>query len=322
MKKKTMKAICKLPGEKNPRLIEKPIPKIGPTDVLVKVAYAGICKTDLKVANGELQSKSNGVILGHEFSGTIICCGRDINPVINIGRRVSANPMLDDISDKMFGKDIDGCFAEYISVPFSNIVQMDYCDDMKFSAYMEPIAAALGAVTAINYPLNNPKINGIIAGDPNDRIANLISMCYKFLNNPPLSDKQHLQIIKPEELLIKKDLGEFNGYDYIIECCPTVAGSLLKCLNRKGTLILKSRGYCELSNVVVNDIVMRELTIIGAKYFDNFNFVQDFMSRHAEGLKCMIADKDFKLEEFEEAFIEASSPNAKKVMFKCAQQLV
>jgi threonine dehydrogenase-like Zn-dependent dehydrogenase len=312
-----MKAICKLPGEDAPRLVEKPIPKLGPDDVLVKVAYAGICKTDLKVAKGELPCKSGGVILGHEFSGTVVDCGKAINPNVIIGRNISANPMLDNISDRMLGKDIDGCFAEYVSVPLSNIVDMDH-DDMKLNAYMEPVAAALGALSP---NLNLSGSNGVIAGDPNDRIANLILMCYECeyqYFHPKEKADSKLKIIRPEELLIKTDLGN-PKYDYIIECCPTIAGNLLKCLNKKGTLILKSRGYCKLSDIIVNDIVMRELKIVGAKYCESFLYARDFIIRFCDRLKHMIAESDFKLENFEDAFIEASKPNAKKVMFKCAQ---
>ncbi len=313
MSKKMMKAVCKFPGEDFPRLVERPIPEVGPNDVLVKVAYAGICKTDLKVARGELPCNPSGVVLGHEFSGTVVGCGECINPDTVIEKTVSANPMLDDDSDRMIGKDIDGCFAEYVAVPFKNIVNLHH-GDMKVNAYMEPVAAALAVAQSLE--IHYSPESTVIAGDPEDRIAKLTALCYAIR----FCLKQPIPIVPPEKLVVDHDLGK-SGHDCIVECCPTWAGRLLKCLNHRGTLVLKSRGYCELSGVVVNDIVMRELKIVGAKYgcaMDE-NDIKDFIYFHSSSLKKMIDDKDYKLEEFVEAFKSASEPNAKKVMFKCAQ---
>lgn len=47
------------------------IPTLSPHfNVLVKVHYAGICRTDIGVANGMVAHKDS-IILGHEFCGTI-----------------------------------------------------------------------------------------------------------------------------------------------------------------------------------------------------------------------------------------------------------
>ena len=50
-----------------------PIPAdIGPDDVLVKVAYAGVCGSDLTMMRGDFYiSEQPQLILGHEFSGTV-----------------------------------------------------------------------------------------------------------------------------------------------------------------------------------------------------------------------------------------------------------
>src|SRR5437879_6180504 len=46
------------------RLVEVPEPR---GDVVVDIAYAGVCRTDLAVADGKVGKR--GVILGHELSG-------------------------------------------------------------------------------------------------------------------------------------------------------------------------------------------------------------------------------------------------------------
>lgn len=53
------------------RLEEVPIPEPGPGQVLIKVAYCGICQSDLSLIQGHLPTPLDVVTQGHEASGTI-----------------------------------------------------------------------------------------------------------------------------------------------------------------------------------------------------------------------------------------------------------
>jgi len=319
-----MKAIARGSKSGKIELIEAPMPKAGPGEVVVKVSYAGICKTDLKVADGALATKKDKIILGHEFSGVVVEVGPECNDketASKIGDFVVANPMLNSTTDEMLGKDIDGCFAEYVAVPASNLFlvqMMPRLDKIpktikKLAAYCEPVAAARGVAPKIPCYLED----AVIAGDPSDRIAKLLKFCInscgKTVGNP-----SRLEIVEPERLILEIELGKRSMPKCIIECCPSMIGKLVKYVAPGGTIILKSRGYVGLGNVLVNDIVMREISLVGAKY-DNFYDTIDFISDNSDELLPMIDERDFKLEEFEEAFKEARKLNAKKVMFKCAQ---
>ena len=48
-----------------------PIPELGPGEVLVKVAFCGICHSDLSLINGTFPSQRAVVTQGHEASGTV-----------------------------------------------------------------------------------------------------------------------------------------------------------------------------------------------------------------------------------------------------------
>lgn len=318
---KTMKAIFKTKNEK-PKLVEIPVPEPKENEALIKVNYAGICKTDLKVASGNLACKSGGVVLGHEFSGTIEKFGKPGRWAIgdlNIGSKVTVDPMLDDETDAMLGKDINGCFAEYVAVDISNIIQlpksMHRSNQMKIAAYTEPVAAAFGAIDAIDALGCIDSDDIIIAGDPNDRIAKLLAKCL-FLEvgiRPAIKT--------PERLLLEYDLDpNENLHDIIVECCPNHAGKLLKCLRNRGILVLKSRGYVPFeTDLQLNDIVMKELKIIGAKYRNFPSVVSDILNLYFNEFKGMISSKDFALKDFKKAFEDASAKDSKKIMFKCAQ---
>lgn len=63
-------------------LTEMDVPDVGPDDVLVKVAACGVCNaTDLKIFKGINQSWNNGqypCTMGHEVTGTVAACGREV----------------------------------------------------------------------------------------------------------------------------------------------------------------------------------------------------------------------------------------------------
>ena len=55
-----------------------PIPEPGPGEVLVKVAFCGICHSDLSLINGTFPPQRPVVTQGHEASGTIAKLGLDV----------------------------------------------------------------------------------------------------------------------------------------------------------------------------------------------------------------------------------------------------
>ena len=67
-------------------IITTPIPHVSsPNEVLVKVAFSGICGTDLHILRGEYPSPKC-VILGHEFAGVVSEIGSDVKNV-SVGDR-------------------------------------------------------------------------------------------------------------------------------------------------------------------------------------------------------------------------------------------
>src|ERR1700747_127138 len=59
-------------------LEDVPIPEPGPGEVLVKVAFCGICHSDLSLINGTFPAQQPVVTQGHEASGTIAKLGPDV----------------------------------------------------------------------------------------------------------------------------------------------------------------------------------------------------------------------------------------------------
>src|ERR1700733_11806905 len=54
------------------RAVERPIPKAGPGQVLVRVQACGVCRTDLHLLDGEVEIAAPPRILGHQIVGTVV----------------------------------------------------------------------------------------------------------------------------------------------------------------------------------------------------------------------------------------------------------
>jgi threonine dehydrogenase-like Zn-dependent dehydrogenase len=124
---------------KKPRLleiIEAPLRKLAPTEVLVKISACGVCGTDVHIFAGEAHARPP-VILGHEFAGTVVEVGnqvRDLRP----GDHVAVDPNIAcggcyycrrgqvNFCENLraLGVDIDGGFAEFTIAPAQQYYQL------------------------------------------------------------------------------------------------------------------------------------------------------------------------------------------------------
>jgi alcohol dehydrogenase, propanol-preferring len=69
------------------RLVDRPVPEPGPDEIRVRVAACGVCRTDLHLAEGDLQPVRPGVVPGHEVVGRVDALGAEAGR-FSIGERV------------------------------------------------------------------------------------------------------------------------------------------------------------------------------------------------------------------------------------------
>ena len=268
-------------------------------NVLVRVHYAGICRTDLGIAKGVVPAK-DGIILGHEFCGVIagFLNGEEQMDDWRVGDAVSANPMAfgcDD--DTMCGKDCDGAFAEYIAVPCNALVKLPPRLLTPSGAFLEPVAAALA-------PLKYISGRTCIFGST--RIAELVQQVAKVMGHDNIERITHVSDFQN------------SAYDCIVETEPDNIDAYADALKPGGLLVLKSRVF------TANTIAMKELRIQGARYGD-FNLAVHLLSRNDANLNANLDTATlfgnvYDLGEFETAFAEADQPDSKKKFFKiCAE---
>ena len=122
----TMRAERFYADTKTVALEDVPIPDPGPGEVLVQVAFCGICHSDLSLINGTFPAQRPVVTQGHEASGTIAKLGPDVTGwsegdrvVLAAGRPCLECPncrrgeMSDCLRIQLMAFAYDGAWAEY-----------------------------------------------------------------------------------------------------------------------------------------------------------------------------------------------------------------
>ncbi len=122
-------------------LREVPEPRIRDDEVLVRVRRAGVCGTDVHIYAWDAWAQGRcrpPFVVGHEFAGDVVEVGALVENV-RAGDRVTAEGHIVDGScllcrtgnahvcprTKIIGVDRDGCFAEYIAMPATNVWHLD-----------------------------------------------------------------------------------------------------------------------------------------------------------------------------------------------------
>lgn len=163
-------AVLESPGKI--RIADMDIPKIKDNEVLVKVQVCGICGSDRHAYCRGHPRIAYPIILGHEFSGTIV---DSKSREINAGDRVVIDPNIacnacDECRSgrrhlcknlKSIGINMQGAYAEYVAVPLENVYKIPEGLSMEEAAMTEPLACVLHAIDQISI---RPGDNCLILG--------------------------------------------------------------------------------------------------------------------------------------------------------------
>jgi len=164
---KTMKALVKKKREPGLWMDEVPVPEIGINDVLVKIHKTAICGTDVHIWNWDAWSQRTipvPMTVGHEFVGTVEAMGSNVTD-LEIGDVVSGEGHIvcgrcrnclagrRHLCYKTSGVGVNrpGCYAEYLSIPVTNVWHADPKIPMDITAIFDPFGNATH--TALSFPV-------------------------------------------------------------------------------------------------------------------------------------------------------------------------
>ena len=144
-----------------------PKPTYGPGEVLIAVRHAGVCGTDLHIAEWDAWAQGRikpPVVVGHEFAGEIVAVGEGVTE-LRTGQLVTAEGHIvcghclqcrtgnGHIcrNTRIIGVDRDGAFAEFITMPATNVLPLEGIPT-EIGAIMDPMGNAFHTVLTADIP--------------------------------------------------------------------------------------------------------------------------------------------------------------------------
>ncbi|MDD9900246.1 MAG: alcohol dehydrogenase catalytic domain-containing protein [Alphaproteobacteria bacterium] len=305
-----MKALLKDDTSVSVKNVAKPVLRSN-GDVLICIHLAGLCRTDVFVAEGKIKGKPD-LVLGHEFSGIIEAAGNDargfqpgdkvtVMPVIPCGTCPLCTTGKEDMCQNttMLGIEHDGAFAEYISVPAAAVYKLPENVPFDMGAYSEPVAAALSVMKSGI----RPGEKGLIYGD--NRFGHLIDRILKAY------DFKDVTIYDPRH---NTTLDE-SAYDFAIETMANekIMEDIFRAVKPGGRVVLKSRKHDSVG-INFNAAIKKELTLSAVNYGD-FNEAIRLMAEGRLQVDDLLGDV-YDLEDFAEVFERSKTHEEKKIFFR------
>lgn len=270
-----MRAIVK--NGRSVRVGRVPVPEPGPGEVLIRIEVAGVCRTDVFVAQGKLAC-ADPVILGHEFSGVVAAAGPEDDHGFAPGDRVTVMPAVPCGAcrrcaggmpeccphHQFLGVGRHGAFAEYIAVPAPVVHHLPSSLSFMEGAYTEPVCASLAVLKS---GIQQGE-RGMIYGD--NRIAELTKRVLSAAGFPSV-DIHRADSSGPLET---------DAYDFIIETQPLAQSfdEIIRVLRPGGRIILKSRPPAPVAIDLA--AAVRKEVIFEAVSYATFSESLEFLTLH------------------------------------------
>ena len=155
-----MQALVKAAASTGFTLQEVPVPPFRDDEVLIRVHRAGVCGTDVHIHEWDAWAQGRchpPFTVGHEFAGEVTEVGQLVTDV-KIGDRVTAEGHIvcgrchlcrtgnSHVcpNTRIIGVDRDGCFAEFIAMPATNVWHLD--GDVSFSIIDSVACPIIGGI--------------------------------------------------------------------------------------------------------------------------------------------------------------------------------
>ena len=162
-----MKALVKKKPECGLWMDDVPVPEIGINDVLIKIKKTSICGTDVHIYNWDEWAQKTiktPMVIGHEFVGSVEKIGSNVHD-LNIGDLVSGEGHIVCgrcrnclagrrhlcMNTNGVGVNRDGAFAEYLSIPITNVWHCDPSIPLDIISCFDPFGNAVH--TALSFDL-------------------------------------------------------------------------------------------------------------------------------------------------------------------------
>jgi threonine 3-dehydrogenase len=338
-----MKAIVKIKPEKGIWMTDVPMPVVGPNDVLLKIKKSAICGTDLHIYKWDEWAQNTiktPLVIGHEYMGTVVEKGSEVSRV-HIGERVTVEGHIScgfcrncrrgrqHICDHTVGIGVnrDGGFAEYVSVPASNVLKVDDRISDELMSVMDPLGNATH--TALSFPLlgEDVLITGI--GGPIGAMAAAVCKFAgaRYIVGTDLSEYRRnlalkmgaTKVIDPSKESVKeamKSLGMVGGFDIGLECSGSGAAfnDMVENMYNGGKIsllgLLPSSTQINWSKLIFKGLTLKG--IYGREMYETW-YQMEMMLSHGLNISPVITHR-FPADNYQEAFKIMEEGNCGKII--------
>ncbi|XP_047097424.1 D-arabinitol dehydrogenase 1-like [Schistocerca piceifrons] len=329
-------------------LVTEKVPSVKENEVLVKVAYAGVCGTDLHIVEGSFPCTDQPVILGHEFSGTVTAVGSKVTNV-KVGDKVAVDPNSGCNTcgpcsggqyhycsaggiNSTIGIYCNGGWAQYCTAPDTQVYKLPDNIALEQGALTEPISCLSHGWDRVQPIPVGSSILITGAGIIGNLWACLLHVQghRKVTISEPLESRRKIaeklgtgfQVVSPAELKEQKEKDPELGFDVAIECSGNgrAMEDALWMLNCGGKLCVFGVASPDTRvSVSPYHLYKQEITIIAVNinpfsFPKALGFIDSMGTRYLEYEKLGI--KTFPLKQHKEALEELKKGSIAKAIFK------
>lgn len=323
-------------GAHSAEIEPRSIPKLKPGEVLVRVAYAGMCCKDVELFDGRQTRNDSSatifpVVPGREISGTVVSLGRKVTE-FKEGDRVVVESIqgcgvceackTEDSASCPDRRDVgsfgvDGGFAEYIVARARHLLTVPDRLTLREAALAEPTATVIKGLRRLQASVVNygQRRCAVLGADEIGHLAAKILFLRGFdvvVFDNEAARREWLNGAVPT-------VGEFTGlnrFDCIVETtgAQRVLAEAVTQSHPGATLILLAPSYGSQS-VNVGQIAMCDKTIVGSTNYARKDLVESFDALQLLDLNPLLQCV-FPLEQFKHAWTEFRGNSRLKIMLQ------
>ncbi len=340
-----MKALVKQSAGPGFKLCDVPVPTIRDNEVLIKVRRAGVCGTDVHIYDWDAWASGRCVppfTVGHEFAGDVAQVGSMVSDVKE-GDRVTAEGHIVDGRcmlcrtgnahacpyTKVIGVDRDGCFAEYISMPATNVWHLDDNISYDVGGIHDPMGNAFHTALTAEIPGATVLITGCgpigIFAAGICRAAGASRVICSDVNDTRLELARQMgatDVVHPDEVeALVKRVTDF-GVDVVLEMSgvPSAIHQAFKLVRPAGRVQMLGVPAKSMTFDFATELVFKGVTVYGVtgrRMYDTWHQMTRFLRSGAFDPTPVITHR-FPLEQADDAIAAIKSGAAGKVIFDIA----
>ena len=317
---------------------EVPAPEPGKNEILIRVAWCGICGSDVHAFHGKHPFISTPIVQGHEFSGIVSKLGEGVS-TLGVGDRVTVEPSIVDgrcpscragrynicRNLRVLGCQLPGAFAEYVLVPAEKVYRLPQEIALKEGVLVEPLAVGIHAVRRARVTADE---NVIVVGAGTIGLMTMMAAkatgC-KVLQTDVADYRLRLArecgadfTANAADCELEKEVEEAfgdKGADVIFECAGTQESVYQACrAASKGTRIVMTAVYTSEMTIPMGIVQDWELELIGTLMYMRQDYETALRYLQEGNVRTdLLITHEFQLEELAEAYRAIENPSVEKL---------